>query len=135
MGLCRGAVLTPMKQIKDTVRAKVRVGYDGRVHKTFRGTDRDKRYAREKEVLLALKERGCDFVPELLEWDDESLTIVTTNCGSPVDKLGEERVSALFGSLHKFGVKHGDEFLRNITYDARRGRFCVIDFELAELEW
>ena len=125
----------PMKEIKDTVRATVRVGYDGRVHKTFRGTDRDKRYAREKEVLMALKERGCDFVPELLEWDDDELTIVTTNCGSPVDKLGEARVRELFESLHKFGVKHGDEFLRNITYDAKRGRFCVIDFELAELEW
>ncbi len=47
-----------MKIAKDGIRSIVKVGYDGRVHKTFRGTDRDIRFANEVKVLKALEERG-----------------------------------------------------------------------------
>ncbi len=36
-----------MKIAKDGIRSIVKVGYDGRVHKTFRGTDREERFANE----------------------------------------------------------------------------------------
>lgn len=121
-----------MKIAKDGIRSIVRVGYDGRVYKTFRGTDADKRFANEIRVLQILEERGCDFVPRLIDSDESTLTIVTTNCGAVVQSLSEEKTKAIFGELEeKYGVIHDDPFVRNITYHAGIGRFCVIDFELA----
>ena len=124
-----------MQVAKDGVRSIVHVGYDGRVHKTFRGTDREERYANEVAVLKVLENRGCDFVPRLLEQDDETLTIVTTNCGHPVDsQLSQEKTDSIFSELaNKYGVVHKDAFQRNITYHPQLGRFCVIDFELADI--
>jgi len=122
-----------MKEVKDSVRSIVRIGYDGKVYKIFKGTDAEKRYATEVEVLEHLKENGCQFVPQLLEKDDGQLQIVTTNCGHPVAKMGKERQEEIFRELEDYGVRHSDQFLRNITYDHQRGRFCVIDFELAEI--
>ncbi|MCX7869377.1 MAG: hypothetical protein N2322_05430, partial [Terrimicrobiaceae bacterium] len=56
-----------MNQVKDTLRASVRIGYDGRVHKTFRGPKAQERFANEVRVLKYLEEKGCPFVPRLLE--------------------------------------------------------------------
>ena len=122
-----------MKEIKDTVRSHVRIGYDGRVHKTFKGTHARERYFNEIRVLEHLKEQKCDFVPRVLERDDESLYLVTTNCGQRVTRMSEEKSQSIFEALEQYGVRHDDPFVRNITYDPRRGMFCVIDFELAEL--
>lgn len=122
-----------VREIKDTVRSTVRVAFDGSVHKTFRGTNARERFLNEVHVLRYLEERGCDFVPRVVSADEETLCLVTTNCGSPVTTLSDEKTKALFAELEHYGVRHGDEFMRNITYDPRRGRFCVIDFELAEI--
>ena len=48
-----------MKIAKDGIRSIVKVGYDGRVYKTFRGTDKEERFANEVRVLKALEARGC----------------------------------------------------------------------------
>lgn len=123
-----------MKIAKDGIRSIVRVGFDGRVFKTFRGTDADKRFANEVRVLTVLEERGCDYVPRLLEHDPDTLTIVTTNCGQPVQSISEEKCQELFGDLkQRYGVVHDDPFDRNITYSQTLGRFCIIDFELAQV--
>ncbi len=122
-----------MQEVKDTVRAQVRIGYDGRVHKTFRGHRAQDRFDHETRVLRHLEARGCDFVPRVLEAHPESLKIVTTNCGRLVEQLAPERQRALFAELEKFGVRHEDRELRNITYRVADGRFCVIDFEFATL--
>ena len=52
-----------MEQVKDTLRALVRIGFDGRVYKTFRGPKAEERFANEVKVLKHLEARGCDFVP------------------------------------------------------------------------
>jgi tRNA A-37 threonylcarbamoyl transferase component Bud32 len=122
-----------MHEVKDTVRAHVRIGFDGRVHKTFRGHRARERFDHETRVLRHLEARGCDFVPRLLEADPKELKIVTTNCGQLVTQLEPERQRALFAELEKFGVRHEDRELRNITYRIGDGRFCVIDFEFATL--
>jgi tRNA A-37 threonylcarbamoyl transferase component Bud32 len=122
-----------MHEIKDTVRAQVRIGYDGRVHKSFRGHRAGERFAHEVRVLRRLEERGCDFVPRVLEADEAALRIVTTNCGRLVEHLGEDRQKEIFAELEKYGVRHEDRALRNITYRVADGRFCVIDFEFATL--
>ncbi len=122
-----------MHEVKDTARALVRIGYDGRVHKTFRGPKAAERFANEVRVLRHLEERGCTFVPRLLAVEPEDLKIITTNCGSRVDHLGEDRRRDLFAELEPFGVRHEDPDMRNVTYRASDGRFCVIDFEFATL--
>jgi hypothetical protein len=122
-----------MHEMKDTARALVRIGYDGRVHKTFRGSQAQERFNHEVRVLQYLKERGCDFVPQLLEVFPDQQKIVTTNCGTRVDQLNSDRQREVFAELELFGVRHEDRELRNITYRVRDGRFCVIDFEFATI--
>ncbi len=122
-----------MGQVKDTQRARVRIGYDGRVHKQFRGPKAEARFRNEVRVLLYLEERGCDFVPRLLHQDEATRTIITTNCGRRIDQLNEERMKELFQELEQFGVRHEDPFLRNVTYRQSDGRFCLIDFEFATI--
>jgi len=73
------------------------------------------------------------FVPRLLEADETKLRIVTTNCGSRVVHLDEERRRELFAELETFGVRHDDPDLRNVTYRISDGRFCLIDFEFATI--
>jgi len=122
-----------MHEMKDTARASVRIGYDGRVHKVFRGHRARERFDHEVRVLRYLEQRGCGFVPRLLEVDPDALKIVTTNCGKRVDRVNDERQRELFAELERFGVRHEDQDLRNITYRATDGRFCLIDFEFATI--
>ena len=122
-----------MDQVKDTLRALVRIGWDGRVYKTFRGPKAGERFNNEVRVLRHLEERGCLFVPRLLEADPAQLRIITTNCGSRVDHLDEERQRELYAELEPYGVRHDDAEMRNVTYRQSDGRFCLIDFELATI--
>jgi tRNA A-37 threonylcarbamoyl transferase component Bud32 len=122
-----------MHEMKDTARATVRIGFDGRVHKTFRGHMARERFEHEVRVLRYLEKRGCTFVPRLLETEPEQMKIVTTNCGGRVDQLAPDRQTALFAELEGYGVRHEDRELRNITYRITDGRFCIIDFEFATI--
>lgn len=122
-----------MLKVKDTLRATVNLTFDGRVIKAFHGPSAPERFANEVRVLRHLEARGCNFVPRLLEADAEKLRIVTSNCGGRVEHLGEHRRAELFAELEKFGVRHDDPDVRNVTYRTSDGRFCVIDFELATL--
>ena len=120
-------------EIKDTLRATVRIGYDGRVTKIFRGPQAEERFSTEVRVLRYLAARECPFVPRLLEDDPAQRRIVTTNCGSRVEHLDAERAREIFAELLPYGVRHDDAEVRNITYRQRDGRFCVIDFEFATI--
>lgn len=122
-----------MYEAKNTQRAVVRIGYDGRVHKEFRGANAAERFATEVKVLKYLEARGCPFVPKLLESDSDQLRLVTTNCGARVEQMSDEKMKQVFEELESYGVRHDDAFLRNITYRASDGRFCVIDFEFATI--
>jgi tRNA A-37 threonylcarbamoyl transferase component Bud32 len=123
-----------MPDIKDTARALVRIGFDGRVHKTFRGHQALERFQNEVRVLRWLEEKGCPNVPRILETDPESLRLVTTSCGSRVEHLSRVRLDELYGDLQRmYSVRHDDAYLRNVTYDAMAGRFCLIDFEFATI--
>lgn len=123
-----------MQQVKDTLRATVRIGYDGRVHKIFRGPNAEQRFANEVRVLKYLEERGCPFVPTLLESHPEELKMVTSSCGNRVEhELDAAKVKELFDELLPYGVRHDDAEARNITYRHSDGRFCLIDFEFATI--
>ena len=119
--------------VKDTLRATVRVGYDGCVTKIFHGPKAAERFANEVRVLRHLEARGCTFVPRLIEADEAQLRIVTSNCGRRVDHLDEARTRELFAELEPFGVRHDDADMRNVTYRQSDGRFCLIDFEFATI--
>lgn len=122
-----------MQEVKDTQRSLVRVGYDGRVHKTFRGPRAQERFETEVRVLKFLEGAGCDFVPRLIEADADALHIVTSNCGTRVEHLDEQRLRELFAELESYGVRHDDADMRNVTYRRSDGRFCIIDFEFATI--
>jgi tRNA A-37 threonylcarbamoyl transferase component Bud32 len=128
-----GYVRAFMQHVKDTKRAMVRIGYDGRVHKTFRGPLAKERFENEVRVLRHLEKQGCDWVPRVLEADPDTLYMVTTNCGARVERVDEPRMKEIFDELEVYGVRHEDPFVRNITYRITDGRFCVIDFEFATL--
>jgi predicted Ser/Thr protein kinase len=122
-----------MEQVKDTRRAVVRIGYDGRVSKTFRGHQAKERFDNEILVLSYLERKECPFVPRILETDPSKLLLVTSNGGSRVEHLSEQKMTALFKELESFGVRHEDQAQRNITYLAKDGRFFIIDFEFATI--
>jgi len=122
-----------MQEAKDTARSTVRIGYDGRVHKFFRAQDARQRFDNEVRVLRYLEHRGCNFVPRVLEADRDELRLVTTNCGARVEQISDEKMQSLFAELETYGVRHDDPYLRNITYRASDGRFCLIDFEFATI--
>ena len=122
-----------MEKVKDTLRATVRLRYDGRVFNAFHGPDAQQRFDNEVRVLRHLEAKGCIFVPKLLEADPKELSIVTTNCGNRVERLDAARQTELFGELEQYGVRHDDAELRNVTYRQSDGRFCLIDFELATI--
>lgn len=122
-----------MHEIKDTRRALVRIGFDGLVHKTYRGHEAKERFENEVLVLRHLADKGCAFVPQLIEADPDTLKIVTSNCGGRVENIRPERLKELFAELEQYGVRHDDPFPRNITYRISDGRFCIIDFEFATI--
>ena len=122
-----------MLKVKDTLRATVNLAFDGRVFKTYHGPDAQTRFAREVQILRFLEARGCNFVPRLLEADPRKPRIITTNCGTRVEHLDAERARTLFAELERYGVRHDDPDMRNVTYRQSDGRFCIIDFEFATL--
>jgi len=122
-----------MQEAKNTGRATVHIGYDGRVHKYFKGPQARERYENEVRVLNFLEQHGCRFVPKILEQDDATLYLVTSNCGSRVDHISESKTLQIFAELEQYGVRHDDAEVRNITYNQQMGRFCVIDSEFATI--
>ncbi|KAB2641411.1 MAG: serine/threonine protein phosphatase [Verrucomicrobia bacterium] len=123
-----------LEPLKDGIRSLVRIDFYGNVHKRFRGTAAPERYATEVAVLKVLEERGCPYVPRLLEEHPEELYFVSTNCGQPANQITKEKTARIFAKLERdYGLRHLDAEARNITYSDKLGCFCVIDFELAEI--
>lgn len=122
-----------MEEAKNTARAVVHIGYDGRVHKTFKGPQARERYENEVCVLQFLAKKDCGFVPKIVEKDDATLYLVTSNCGARVDHVSNQKKEKIFAELEGYGVRHDDAEVRNITYSKQLGRFCVIDFEFATI--
>jgi len=123
-----------MKDLKDGIRALVRLDFNGRVHKTYRGSGIQERYDQEVAVLKALEERGCPYVPKLLEEHPEEHRIVTTSCGAPALHLTKKKATSLFEALERdYCIVHDDPEPRNVTYSPSLGRFCLIDFELSTI--
>jgi len=120
-------------KVKDTLRSTVNLTFDGRVVKVFHGPKAEERFDNEVRVLRYLEERGCNFVPKVLEADRNELRIITSSCGSRVDRIDDQRVKELFAEVEQYGVRHDDPDPRNITYRQSDGRFCVIDFEFAQI--
>ena len=122
-----------MEEAKNTARAVVHIGYDGRVFKQFRGPQARERYENEVRVLRFLAEGECSFVPQIIEADDAQLKLVTSNCGARVERMSDEKRDKIYAELESYGVRHDDAEVRNITYSKQMGRFCVIDFEFATI--
>ncbi len=123
-----------MRELKDGIRSRVKLDFMGHVHKWFRGTHSAERYANEVAVLKVLEERGCPYVPKVLEEHPEESYFVSTNCGAPASKISKSKSDALFTELERdYGIRHDDPEPRNVTYNSQQGRFNLIDFELATI--
>ena len=103
-----------MNEVKDTLRSRVRMSFEGLVYKTFRGPRAEERFANEVRVLRHLQERGCPFVPPLVSWDPEHLEIVTRSCGSRVEHLDQglaaevwDRLVTVEPHVFQFVFRHG----------------------------
>ena len=124
--------------LKKTERSAVHAAFDGTVHKRYLGSHALQRLENEVRVLKYLELRQCPFVPRLLQVDRANVEIVVTSCGYPVQHVSDSRILELFRSLNAYGVKHGDPEMRNLTYRSSDGRFCIVDFEYADIlepEW
>ncbi|MCF7676263.1 MAG: serine/threonine protein phosphatase [Akkermansiaceae bacterium] len=120
--------------LKDGIRSHVRIDFYGNVHKRLRGTHAEERYATEVAVLKVLEQRGCPYVPRLLEEHPEELYFVSSNCGQLATQISKDKADRLFAKLEReYGIRHLDAEPRNITYSEQLGCFCIIDFELAEI--
>jgi hypothetical protein len=123
-----------LEPLKDGIRSQVRIDFYGNVHKRLRGTAAAERYATEVAVLKVLEQRGCPYVPRLLEEHPAEFYFVSTNCGQPASQISKDKADRIFAKLERdYGVRHLDAEPRNITYSDKLGCFCVIDFELAEI--
>lgn len=90
-----------IEPIKDGLRSSVRIDFYGNVHKRMRGTDVANRYATEVKVLKVLEERGCPYVPKVLEEHPEEFYFVSTNCGRPAPQITKDKADSLFEALEK----------------------------------
>ncbi len=122
-----------MLQVKNTLRSTVNLTFDGRVIKVYHGPNAMERFENESRILKFLEEKGCGFVPRLLEADPSIPRIITTNCGGRVEHLDAQRTKELFEELEQYGVRHDDPEMRNVTYRQQDGRFCIIDFEFSTI--
>lgn len=125
--------LTQMIIVKNTDRSCVQRAYDGLIHKCYRGRFARQRLENEVRILEHLRIHNCPFVPRLISVDRSALSIVQSNCGVAVENLADWRLKQLFTALREFNVEHGDCELRNVTYRATDGIFCIVDFELASI--
>lgn len=126
-------ILSEVLKVKDTPRSTVNLTFDGRVVKSYHGPDARQRFDHEIEVLRYLEQQRCNFVPRLLEADPVAMRIVTTSCGSRVERIDDKRLQDLLAELESYGVHHDDPDPRNVTYRQSDGRFCLVDFELATI--
>ena len=126
-------MLVIMIVFKDSPRAHVRHRSDGTVCKRLRGPNARERFENEVRVLRFLESKSCPYVPRLIHADEEQLELVITNCGAVVQHLSPRKFEEIFSSLESYGVRHDDPAIRNVTYRASDGCFCVIDFELATI--
>jgi tRNA A-37 threonylcarbamoyl transferase component Bud32 len=122
-----------MRDAKDTPRSLVKIGFDGKVHKYFKGYLATERFQQEYRVLKHLENQDCNFVPKVIESYPEQLYLITTNCGAKVQYITKAKMHEIYASLLPFGVRHEDPYLRNITLRQADGQFCIIDFEYATL--
>ncbi len=122
-----------MRVVKDSPRARVRFRSDGNVSKQFRGAGAQDRFANEVRVLRFLESKRCPIVPRLICADPKRLEIEITHCGAAIQHLSSRKLDEVFSSLEAYGVRHEDQDMRNVTYRAADGGFCVIDFELASI--
>ena len=111
-----------LEPLKDGIRSLVRIDFYGNVHKRLRGTAAAERYATEVAVLKVLEQRGCPYVPRLLEEHPEELYFVSTNCGQPASQISKDKADRIFAKLEReYGVRHLDAEPRNITYSDKLG--------------
>ena len=126
-------LLVVMPDAKECPKARVRFLSDWSVSKQFLGSNARERFENEICVLRFLESKLCHFVPRLIHADPNLLEIFITNCGAAIQHLSPKKLEKIFSSFESYGVRHEDPAIRNVTYRASDGNFCVVDFERASI--
>ena len=120
-----------MKIAKDGIRSIVKIGYDGRVHKTFRGTNKEERFINEVRVLQILEARGCDFpnLPDYSFYDFQANVWYTLP-----DDIHNRHNGVGFYSIELNpliilnGGEEGDSYSLDYFIDGELANLCVAHF-------
>jgi len=116
-----------MHEMKDTARALVRIGYDGRVHKTFRGHLAKQRFDHEVRVLRHLEGAAAPSVPPVARGRSANLKIVDDQL-RPARRSGQRRAQReLWAELENVRRAPRRPGRPHINYRTTDGRFCIID--------
>ena len=100
----------------------------------------EKAFRNELRIYKLAKAKRVNFIPKLLDYDEEKRTLVIANVGISLDKLAKQRkvqtktflpeIKKLYEQFRKvFGMHHNDLRYKNIVYNPKQKRFYLIDFE------
>jgi len=98
--------------------------------KVFKKFSCRKGYENEKLFYLTYNYR-YNFIPELLNFDDEKMVLTFTNVGVNInkDKMDIILVKELHDILIRDGIYQNDYRAKNILYDKELNKYYLIDFE------
>lgn len=99
-------------------------------NKVFKKFSCRKGYENEKIFYLTYNYR-YNFIPELLDFDDEKMILTFTNVGENIDKehMDIEKVRFLHEILIRDGIYQNDYRAKNILFDKELNKYYLIDFE------
>lgn len=100
----------------------------------------EKAFKNELRIYKLAKAKRVNFIPKLLDYDEEKRILVIANVGISLDKLAKQRkvqtktflpeIKNLYEKFRKvFGMHHNDLRYKNIVYNPKQKRFYLIDFE------
>ena len=107
--------------IQNNARAVVKIDKtNGIVEKNFLGDDEDNvrdRFETEIKILKYLESKGCDFVPKLIEFDEESFFVKTSYMGESLGEIDIAEHRKIHDRLIAFGVTHNDSVINPDLFD------------------
>lgn len=104
------------------------VGIDN--DKVFKKFSCKKGYENEKIFYLTYNYR-YDFIPELLDFDDEKMVLTLKNVGASVlkEQMDLKEVQRLHDILILDGIYQNDYRVKNVLFSEQLNKYYIIDFE------
>lgn len=108
-------------------------------------TDDTSKFKNELFIYLLAKQKRIKYIPKLIDYDCNTLTLKTENVGISLQEYCENHVCDLrsfipkirkiYKNLEKMGYFHNDLRLKNIVIDVKTKQLYLIDFEFTDREY